>query len=202
MKAKKKIILIGAGGHCNSCIDVIEQENRYKIVGLIDKKKKSNSKYKIIGTDKDLKKIKKNCNNILVSIGQIKNFFAREKIYKFGKKNNFNFPIIISPNAFVSKEAKLGEGTIIMHGAIVNKNAKIGRNCIINTGSIVEHDVHIGDNCHISTGAIVNGGVTIGQNSFIGSGSVIKQSLKIGNQCFINAKKFLQKSLKNNSKFL
>ena len=86
MKAKKKIILIGAGGHCNSCIDVIEQENRYKIFGLIDKKKKLKSKYKVIGTDKDLKKIKKNCNNILVSIGQIKNLFAREKIFKFGKK--------------------------------------------------------------------------------------------------------------------
>ena len=48
MKAKKKLILIGAGGHCNSCIDVIEQENKYRIVGLIDKKKKF------------IKKIKKN----------------------------------------------------------------------------------------------------------------------------------------------
>ena len=37
---KKKIILIGAGGHCNSCIDVIESENKFKIAGLIDNKKK------------------------------------------------------------------------------------------------------------------------------------------------------------------
>ena len=36
----KKIILIGAGGHCKSCIDVIENENKYKIIGVIDKKKK------------------------------------------------------------------------------------------------------------------------------------------------------------------
>ncbi len=202
MKAKKKIILIGAGGHCNSCIDVIEQENKYKIVGLLDKSKQSNSKYKIIGTDRDLKKIKKNCNNILVAVGQIKDLFLREKIFRLVKKNNFNLPIIISPYAYVSKEVKIGEGTIIMHGAIINKNSKIGKNCIINTGSIVEHDTNIGDNCHISTGAIVNGGVIIGQNSFIGSGTVIKQNLKIGEQCFINAKKFLQKNLKNKSKFL
>ena len=202
MKAKKKLILVGAGGHCNSCIDVIEKENKYRIVGLIDKKKKFKSKYKVIGTDKDLKRVKKNCNNILVSIGQIKNLFVREKIFKLGKENNFNFPIIISPYAYVSTGATIGEGTIVMHGAIVNKNCKIGKNCIVNTGSILEHDTIIGDNCHISTGAIVNGGVTIGQNSFIGSGSVIKQNLSIGNQCFINAKKFLQKNLKNNSKFL
>ena len=58
MKAKK-LILVGAGGHCNSCIDVVEQENKYRIVGLIDKKKKFKSKYKVIGTDKDLKRVKK-----------------------------------------------------------------------------------------------------------------------------------------------
>jgi UDP-perosamine 4-acetyltransferase len=36
----KKIILIGAGGHCKSTIDVIEKEKKYKIVGLVDNKKK------------------------------------------------------------------------------------------------------------------------------------------------------------------
>jgi len=36
----KKIILLGGGGHCKSCIDVIENENIYKIAGIIDKKKK------------------------------------------------------------------------------------------------------------------------------------------------------------------
>ena len=38
----KKIILIGAGGHAKSCIDVIELQNKYKIIGLIDNKKKKN----------------------------------------------------------------------------------------------------------------------------------------------------------------
>ena len=37
----KKIILVGAGGHALSCIDVIEAEKKYKIIGLIDNKKNS-----------------------------------------------------------------------------------------------------------------------------------------------------------------
>jgi hypothetical protein len=32
---KENIILIGAGGHALSCIDVIEQENKYSIHGLV-----------------------------------------------------------------------------------------------------------------------------------------------------------------------
>ena len=49
---RKNIILIGAGGHATSCIDVIETTNKFKIIGLIDKKNKNylkigNKKYKI-----------------------------------------------------------------------------------------------------------------------------------------------------------
>ena len=48
---RKNIILIGAGGHATSC-DVIETTNKFKIIGLIDKKNKNylkigNKKYKI-----------------------------------------------------------------------------------------------------------------------------------------------------------
>ncbi len=197
---KKKIILIGAGGHCNSCIDVIESENKFKIAGLIDNKKKSLSKYKVIGSDKDLQKIK--IKNILITVGQIKNPFIREKLFKLAKKLKFNFPKIKSPTSHVSEDSIIGPGTIIMHRAVINKSVKIGKNCIINTGAIIEHDVVIGDNSHISTGAIINGGVKIGQKSFIGSGSVIQQNIVIGNQCFINAKKFISQNIKDNSKIV
>ena len=44
----KKIILIGAGGHCVSCIDVIEMQRKFKIVGLIDNKKKYLDKSDVI----------------------------------------------------------------------------------------------------------------------------------------------------------
>ena len=37
----KKIILVGAGGHAVSCIDVIRQEKKFKISGLVDNKKVS-----------------------------------------------------------------------------------------------------------------------------------------------------------------
>ena len=202
MKAKQKIILIGAGGHASSCVDVIERENKYQIYGFVDKKKKTLKKYKIIGSDKNLNKIRKKIRNALVSVGQIKNLFLREKIFKKLIKLKFKFPVLVSPLAYVSKNSSLGDGTIIMHRAIVNANTKIGRNCIINTGAIIEHDVFIGDNCHISTGCVINGGAIIESNSFIGSGTVIKQNSKICKGSFVNAQKFIDKNLKSNSKIL
>ena len=43
----KKIIVLGGGGHCKSCIDVIENENKYKIIGIVDKKKNFLLNYKV-----------------------------------------------------------------------------------------------------------------------------------------------------------
>ena len=117
-------------------------------------------------------------------------------------KLKFNLPVFVSPLAYVSNNASIGEGTIIMHKAIINTKAKIGKNCIINTGAIIEHNVIIEDNCHVSTGSIVNGGAVIKSNSFIGSGAVVKQNIKIGKASLVNARKFIDSNLKDNSKIL
>ncbi len=197
----KKIILIGAGGHCNSCIDVIELEKKYKIIGLIDKKAKiRNQKYKILGSDNDLKIFLSKTNLAHITLGQIKNLDKREKIFNNLKKIGFKLPRIISPLAYVSPFAKIGEGTIVMHGAIVNRGAVIGNNTIINTKALVEHDANVGNNCHLATRSTINGGCHLGNNSFIGSHAVIQQNIKIGKNCFVNANLFINKDMENNSK--
>ena len=66
----KKIILIGAGGHCKSCIDVIEEE-KFEIIGIIDNlRKKSISGYPVIGKDKDLLKVRKMTKYALITTGR------------------------------------------------------------------------------------------------------------------------------------
>ena len=44
----KKIVLFGAGGHAKSCIDVIEQEKKFKIIYLVDNLKKKINNYNIL----------------------------------------------------------------------------------------------------------------------------------------------------------
>jgi sugar O-acyltransferase (sialic acid O-acetyltransferase NeuD family) len=172
----RKIFLIGGGGHCKSCIDVIENENKYKIIGIIDKKKTFLLNYKFFPESYLNKKLIKN-NYAFVTVGHIKNYKIRVKLFNKLKNLGFKIPSIISPSAYISKHAVIGQGTIGMHGAIVNAGATIGNNCIINTNSLVEHDVVIGDHTHISTKATINGGVVIGSKVFVGSHSIIKDNI-------------------------
>ena len=179
---KEKIVLIGGGGHCKSVIDVIEQENKYEIIGIVDKKELFGNDvlgYKIIGCDNELETIFQTCKNAFITVGQIKSNKVRVDLFNKVKQIGFNLPVVISPLAYVSKHSSIDEGTIIMHHALINANAKIGKNCIINSKSLIEHDVIVEDNCHISTASVLNGGVVVKENSFFGSNSVSKEYITI-----------------------
>ncbi len=190
----KNIILIGAGGHSKSCIDVIESENKYKIIGLINKKKERVLRYQTIGNDEDLKKIFKKVKYAHIAIGQIKDLKLRENIFKKLKRIGFILPVIKSPNSHVSRNSKISEGTIVMHQTVINADSQIGKNCIINTRAVIEHDTMIKNNSHVAPGAIINGNCIIGKNCFIGSGAVIKENIKIKNFSFIKAKSLTKKN--------
>ena len=177
----ENIVLVGGGGHCKSVIDVIEQENKYKIVGIIDIEENIGNSvlgYKIIGCDSDLKTLFKTCKNAVVTVGQIGSNDLRVTLFEKLENIGYNLPIIISPLAYLSKHAKLQKGTVVMHNALINANTTIGKNCIINTNALIEHDCTIGDNCHIATAAVVNGGVIIKNNTFFGSNATSKEYIQ------------------------
>ena len=182
------LILIGAGGHARSCIDVIEQYGQYKISGLVGLTAQKFTEvlgYPVVGTDEDLEVLKESSPNALITIGQIHTSVHRKRLHQKLLDLHFVLPTIIAPTAYVSPYATIGAGTVVMHGAIVNAGAKIGRNCIINTKALIEHDVVIEDHCHISTGAILNGGVHLSSGSFLGSGSMVKEDIIIGRDCLV-----------------
>ncbi len=179
----KNIILVGGGGHCKSVIDVIEQEAKYKIAGIIDKKELIGSEvlgYKVIGCDDDLNMLRENFSYALVTVGHVKSNAPRVKIFKLLEELGFELPTIISPLAYVSKHASVDEGSVIMHHALVNSDAHIGKNCIINSKALIEHDAIIEDNCHISTASVINGGVKVKANTFYGSNATSREYIELG----------------------
>ena len=87
-----EIVLIGAGGHARACIDVIECESRFKIVGPVEKDElntENNFEYPIIGVDNDLEKLQKKYTYALITVGHIKNSGIRKKLFELLNKLNF-----------------------------------------------------------------------------------------------------------------
>lgn len=194
----RDIILIGAGGHALSCIDVIESDGSYRIVGLVGTESELHQRiagYKVIATDGDLERLVDDYPCALITIGQIKTAEQRFNCFQKMIDLGFDLPMIISPLAHVSRSAQIGRGTIIMHMAVVNSEAVIGQNCIVNSHALIEHNVKVGDHCHISTRAVLNGNVNVGSFSFVGSGAVAKQGVSIGKRCVISMGSLVRKDI-------
>lgn len=197
----RKIVLIGAGGHCKVIIDIIKSIGEYDIVGITDKNaKESLLNVPIIGDDSVLQKIyNEGVKYAFITIGALSNMTIRNNIYINLKNIGFELPVLIHKTAVVSSFSKVGEGTCVMPGTIINAGASIGKNCIINTGVIIEHDCKIGDNTHISPNASVAGNVKVGFNTHIGIGSSIIQCKTIGNNVTVGAGAVVIDDIEDNS---
>jgi sugar O-acyltransferase (sialic acid O-acetyltransferase NeuD family) len=194
---KKDIVLIGGGGHCKAVIDVIEQENKYNILGILDpdfKELKSVLNYPVLGDDDEIEILSKKIKHFFITVGQAKSAKIRIKLFNRIKQLGLTFPTVVSPYSYVSKHSKIGEGTVIMHGVKLNADSIVGSNCIINTNAIIEHDAHIGNHCHISTGALINGFVKVGDEVFIGSGTVLADRISIADKTIFGAGSVVIKS--------
>lgn len=184
------LVLVGGGGHCRSCIDVIEAEGRYAISGIVDAKENAAaglSGYPILGNDEELPALAAAGHEFLITLGQIKTASHRVRLWELLKRLRAVMAIVRSPEAYVSKGALIGAGTIIMHRAVLNAGAKVGENCIVNTLALIEHDAVVADHCHVSTGAVINGDCRIGPRTFIGSSSTVSNQVEVGAECVVGA---------------
>lgn len=200
----KTLLLIGGGGHCRSCIDVIEAHGQYTVAGIVDLKETDAEDclgYPWLGSDDDLPDLLKKYPSALIAVGQVKSPDTRIALYEKLQALGADFPVIISPCAHVSRHALVLPGTIVMHGAIINARAKVGANCIINSQALVEHDSVVAAHCHISTGATLNGGVHVDSGSFIGSGAVVHHGVRIASRCVVGAGAIVMKNLTEGAVF-
>ncbi|MES2828401.1 MAG: acetyltransferase [Bacteroidota bacterium] len=195
---KKKLILLGGGGHCKACIDVIEQSDNFEIIGILDETSSighSVLDYLVIGADADIPKYVGLGYSFLITIGQIKSAEIRKRLFNCLIDCKADIATVISPRAYVSRYAEVGPGTIVMHNVTINAAARIGTNCILNTGCNIEHDTLIGNHVHVSTFATINGNCEVGDEGFIGSNATISSQMKISENTIIGAGTVVVKSI-------
>ena len=182
MTGSNALVLVGGGGHCRSCIDVVEAAGEWRIAAILDVANRVGERvlgHAVAGTDAEIDRYAAEGMAFLVTVGQIKSADVRISLYERIRAAGGRLPTIVSPHAYVSPHGKLGAGTIVMHRAVVNAGAIVGDNVIINTMALVEHDARVGNHCHVSTAAVVNGEAIIGERSFVGSNAIVHQCARV-----------------------
>lgn len=169
---KRKLLIIGAGGH-GQVVSEVAEDCGYTDIAFID----DNSE-KAIGRISDLENFKEEYADAFIGIGNNK---LREQLLEKIKEIGFTIPVLIHPSAYVSRTCEIQEGVIIEPKAIVNAHSTIMAGCIISVGSIVDHDVTVGKCCHINAGSVLNAGAVIKDYERTEAGQIVLgyQSAKV-----------------------
>ena len=122
----------------------------------------------IVGKCSEAHKLRHKFPCAFVAIGDNK---KREEYAEYLKRHHFLIPSLVAPSAFISSNAKIGEGTVIMPqtnlGAVVVRSF-----CIVSSGSTIGSGVEIGDYSRIDSGAIVPKGDDVPEGTWVRSGEI------------------------------
>ncbi|MGG7036506.1 MAG: acetyltransferase [Flavobacterium sp.] len=199
---KKKILLFGASDHCRYTIDIVENENQYHILGIIDKNLQKGEEidgYPVLGYFDDLENLF-NENEIFGGIVSIGDNYTRKKVANeiLLRYPDFNFVNAVHTSVIIGKNTVLGNGCVLMAGVIINNDCNIGDHCFLATKSSLDHDSCMGDFSSLSPGVTTGGRVGIGECSAIGIGASILHYTTVGSNCVIGGNALVNKDVEDN----
>lgn len=199
---KENVLVFGASDHCRYTIDILERDERFQIIGILDDKLRNGQDYggyEVLGKIIDLPEIiiKYSVSKGIIAIGDnFTRFTISEKIKKL--TTQFEFISGIHPSATVGKNVKIGCGSLIMAGVIVNNDTVIGEHCFLATKASIDHDCVMADYSSLSPGVTTGGNVKIGLCTAIGLAANILHGKNIGQHSVVGAGSLVVKDIGDN----
>lgn len=204
---KERIVIVGAGQHCNVVLYNMREQGLYEVACILDTDEEKWGKT-INGIivepgyhDFDAEYLtgishKYGTNKFFIGLGNMK---LRKPIFNFLIDTGWESVNIIHPHAVVSSEATIGTGVLIECGCLITPQPIIGNNVVVNTGSQVNHDNIVEDNVYIASGVVLSGGVRIKENTLLDDGVIITLGRTVGSGCIIGAGSVVTKDIPDHS---
>lgn len=194
-----KIFIIGSSGHAKVIIDIVQQQGKYQIVGLLDRHRQVGEQtlgYSVLGEEADLSALilRHGGSGVLLAIGD--NFIRSQVAERVQQRcPELRFVTAIHPKANIAAVATVGEGSVVMAGASIGASARVGRFCIVNSQSSLDHDSAMEDFSSLAPGVVTGGNCRIGEGSALGIGTVLIHGIEIGSQSVIGAGSLVLRSI-------
>jgi sugar O-acyltransferase (sialic acid O-acetyltransferase NeuD family) len=193
---KKRLLIIGAGGHGRSVAEAALLRQDYELTAFLDDAAKPQQRlwdFPVWGTTEMLAGCRGRIDVVMVAMG---NNALREALHHQVQAQGMALATVIHPAAMVSPTATIGEGSAIMAGAILGTGAQLGEGVIVNCGAVVDHDcvveafAHLGGNASMAGGSVLGRGAWMQTGTSLGHGAGLPAEavLRVGETMFTNQK--------------
>ncbi len=187
---RKRVAILGAGGHGRVVLDILLQARRHQVVGFLDSNADIHGRridgIPVLGPIDELARLanEHGITGIIIAIGDngTRRGLARE-VQRLG----LELISAIHPSATIAHNATIGRNVVIAAGVVVCANCQIGDSVILNTGCIVDYQSMIGEGSHICPGVRLAGRVKVEPGVFIGIGATVVPRVTLGCESIIGA---------------
>ncbi len=163
-----KLIILGAGGYGRTVADIARQSNRYSAILFLDDNSTAED---VVGKCSEYIDFISPDTEIYPAFG---NNEGRLQWIKKIEVAGGIVPTLIHETAYVSPEASIDNGTVVLPKAVINTGVSVKRGCIINCGAIIDHGCVIEEGAHICLGVIIKAENQIPKCMKVGAGAVIE----------------------------
>ena len=184
----KKVIIVGAGAHAAELNDYIHHDIRYRnnsnsieVTGFIDDDQEIYNNYQFeapfLGSILDHHPLQ----DVYYLIG-IAKLESRKNIVFSLQAKGAKFISFVHPDAYISRSASIGKGTVIAPNVNLGPNTSIGKFSLINSRCSIGHDTELGAFNLISPNVSLSGHTNVGDENLFGINSATIPGIKVGSR--------------------
>ena len=181
----RRIVIIGAGAQGREVLEILrhqaQTQSEIQALGFIDDDIKLRSQIidgaPVLGTFDWFQGVDRGEVAVICASGFPE---TRKHLADRAAAIGLRFANAISPVAYVSPNAVMGEGVVIYQNGSAARGAFIGDHSIINIGAIVSHDTKLGSYATLNPGVNLAGNISVGEGCYLGIGCSVIQGINIG----------------------
>ncbi len=184
----KKLVIVGDNAFAQIAYHYFSESDDYQVVGFsVEQQFLRNTelfKLPIVAFNQLAEIFPATEHTVFVAITYNHLNRTRTRLVHTARKLGYPLASYVSPHAFVSNQAKLGEHCFIFERNVIQSYCEIGENVILWSGNHIGHHSKIGANSFISSHVVISGFVSVGDYCFFGVNSTVANNLTIGDDCW------------------
>ncbi len=188
MTAKKRLVLLGGGGHASDVLGLVESiQPELQVAGILDDGQIDAEAFgrrgvHQIGSIADVLRIDA---THYISCGGWP--ATRRRFADAADSAGMEALTLVHPSAYLGTSVELGAGTVVFPCAAISPLAQIGRHVYVSQVVSVGHHVKVGDHCSLMPSSVISGEVEFGDRSTLGTNAAIVEGRRVAADVTIGA---------------
>lgn len=188
----KRVVILGAGGHAREVAAIVrdqsQSQDEIRVLGFVVESdyihSAVTSDLPILGDWSWFETADRDDLAVVCAVGDP---VLRKRLVDQAMSIGLSFTNVISPLAYLSPHARIGQGVMVFPFAAISTNCVLGDHAIVNVGSTISHDSAIDRYGTIGPGVHIAGNVSLGEGCYLGIGSSVVERISIGAWTMIGA---------------